>query len=233
MPVGPTSSPPFAEPRCESCSDSSPRTFTDPEPLTTNQGFRCVPPGGRALAARTPQARLASQPANRGPAPLLNLEHSESPAPQTAPRGHSRGASEESRFTLMGRPSMSAGKHRLAAVALAHVLAITVGGGRIVAEGAAGVAPLTPPEETSRRCCCGTPDGRCCGMGCCRAQVPHSHSAAAVVDLRPVGDWWCTPRTGGLRTGTCSLSRPRWESAHAHDAAAPDTLQRLRVRLNI
>lgn len=128
---------------------------------------------------------------------------------------------------------MAAGKSCLASIALAHVLTLTLGGGRVVAEWAAGVGPLAPPSDGARRCCCGTPDGRCCGMACCRSQTPQPRSSAAVVDLRPGWDWWCAPRTGGLRIGPRALASTEELAAHGQETAAPDTLQRKGVRLNI
>ena len=35
---------------------------------------------------------------------------------------------------------------------------------------ASGVRAAVPEQPT--KCCCGTEDGRCCGMGCCIAQQP-------------------------------------------------------------
>jgi hypothetical protein len=133
----------------------------------------------------------------------------------------------------MGRPIMAAGKRRVATVALAHVLAVTLAGGRVVPELAAGVVPLAPLTEAARHCCCGTPDGRCCGMGCCRAHVPQSNASTAVADLRPVGDWWCAPRSGSPSRGLHPLMQQRWDAVHRHGVPAPGTLQRMGVRLNI
>jgi hypothetical protein len=51
----------------------------------------------------------------------------------------------------------------------APLLAEAAGASLEGARNVAGPSTLAPVRTT---CCCGTPDGRCCGMGCCVAQSP-------------------------------------------------------------
>jgi hypothetical protein len=47
-------------------------------------------------------------------------------------------------------------------------LAVVLVGGRVAPLAASGAFSA----HSSKQCCCGTADGRCCGTGCCSGNVP-------------------------------------------------------------
>jgi hypothetical protein len=68
---------------------------------------------------------------------------------------------------------------------IVHVVSV------VLAIGTPGVATAlalsrvsAPAAVQHRKCCCGTADGRCCGMACCGTKAPSNKPQAPAVDLR-------------------------------------------------
>lgn len=126
--------------------------------------------------------------------------------------------------------------HRWSRVTLScvvHALAVVLALGPVAASAATPHSAAAQPLKLSRKCCCGTPDGRCCGMPCCRgnAPVPELPGAASQsLNAAPesIGILAERPRLS-LKSG--SLSRDKPESRLSLVLSRP-TLQQQAIRIN-
>lgn len=53
--------------------------------------------------------------------------------------------------------------------------------------------PVVAPTSPATKCCCGTADGRCCGMGCCVVRQAPSHQQPPVPNQRDDRDGRTNP----------------------------------------
>jgi hypothetical protein len=115
-------------------------------------------------------------------------------------------------------------------------LAFSLGMSALYPALAVGPQGAQPPADSPRKCCCGTPDARCCGTACCMSRLPPKPAEPAspggrnpqrVDTLVLVLD---TTANFELAGGDAArLARPLSE---ATGSPADSTLQALQVRLN-
>lgn len=123
---------------------------------------------------------------------------------------------------------------RLILFCLVHAVSL------VLALGTAGlrsaVAATSPAGHFPHKvqCCCGTPDGRCCGMACCGTKAPAPERQSSVPAPHPVGGeslatipvrfGWLVDSERSIRRAPtrCMCLAPSWR-----------TLQHQATRLNI
>ncbi len=98
---------------------------------------------------------------------------------------------------------------------------------------AAAKAQAESDGQSAKLCCCGTADGRCCGMGCCAARAPTRQQSPVSNDTRddrgpsqlvPKSDYTGHGRAGGWSWQT--------SSSGLADSSADTSLQAQHVRLD-
>jgi hypothetical protein len=113
-------------------------------------------------------------------------------------------------------------------VSVVGLLAVSLAAVMLCAQSPVAVARLV--ARPNHRCCCGTCDGKCCGMACCKP----SQSSPAVPPARTLGNFkslvlvsWHAPATSAPAGIEQDIQRA---SASAHALWLP-TLQSEHVRI--